>query len=59
MENIIANIEIEIYVKDGKNFVYLSNDGSSGAKYEYIDTIDLCNTINAYVEDLMKIICPL
>lgn len=55
MEQTIANIEIEVYVKDGKNFVYLSNDGSSGAKYEFKDTTDLCNTISAYVEDIMSI----
>ena len=54
MEFTIANFEIEVYVKDGKNFVYLSNDGSSGAKYEFKDTTDLCNTISAYVEDIMK-----
>ena len=52
-ERTIANIEIEIYTKDGKNFVYLSNDGSSGVKYKFKDTADLCKIISSYVKDVM------
>ncbi|MBO7692338.1 MAG: hypothetical protein J6T10_06855 [Methanobrevibacter sp.] len=41
MEQVIANIEIEVYVKDGKNFVYLSHDGSSGVKQEFTSSEEL------------------
>lgn len=47
----IANIEIEIYAKDGKNFVYLSNDGSSGVKEEIKSIEDLKKIVSDYVED--------
>ena len=50
-ERTIANIEIEIYAKDGKNFVYLSNDGSSGVKEEIKSIEDLKKIVADYVED--------
>lgn len=50
-ERTIANIEIEIYTKDGKNFVYLSNDGSSGVKEEIKSIEDLKKIVADYVED--------
>lgn len=50
-ERTIANIEIEIYAKDGKNFVYLSNDGSSGVKKEIKSGEDLKKIVAGYVED--------
>lgn len=51
MEQVIANIEIEVYVKDGKNFVYLSNDGSSGVKQEFTSSEELKKIVANYVED--------
>ena len=50
-ERTIANIEIEIYAKDGKNFVYLSNDGSSGVKQEIKSSEDLKKIVASYVEE--------
>ena len=48
-EEILANIEIEIFKEEGKNFVYLSNDGSSGCKYEFIDEGHLQRLVADYV----------
>ena len=50
-ERTIANIEIEIYTKKGKNFVYLSNDGSSGVKQEFTSNEELKKIVADYVED--------
>ena len=50
-ERTIANIEIEIYAKDGKNFVYLANDGSSGVKQEIKSSEDLKKIVASYVEE--------
>lgn len=51
-ENTISNIEIELYVKNGKNFVYLSNDGSSGVKQEFTSSKELKKIVADYVEDV-------
>lgn len=51
-ENTISNIEIELYIKNGKNFVYLSNDGSSGVKQEFTSSEELKKIVADYVEDV-------
>lgn len=45
------NIEIEIYVEDGKTYVYLSHDGSSGCKYKAKDKDDIKKIIADYAAD--------
>ena len=47
-----ANIEIELYREDGQDYVYLSNDGSSGCKYKYGSREELKKHINDYIDDL-------
>jgi len=47
-----ANIEIELYEENGKRYVYLSNDGSSGCKYEIVDNKSLQEIVANYVADI-------
>lgn len=47
-----ANIEIELYSENGQDYVYLSNDGSSGCKYKYDSKEELKKHINNYIDDL-------
>jgi len=48
----LANIEIELYREQGQDYVYLSNDGSSGCKYKYDSKEELKKHINNYIDDL-------
>ena len=54
MEKILANIEIEIFREGDKNFVYLSNDGSSGCKYQFADEGHLQRLVADYVVNCYK-----
>lgn len=45
------NIEIEIYKKNGKKYVFISHDGSSGCKYKFENENDLTQKISDYIKD--------
>lgn len=47
-----ANIEIELYEEDGLTYVYLSNDGSSGCKYQIKDKEDFLNQVRFYCDSV-------
>ncbi len=47
-------IEIELYTENGKHYVYLANDGSSGCKYEYNTREELRKYVGDYVEDVLE-----
>ena len=44
-------IELELYKEDDKTYMYVSNDGSSGYKFEIKDFKDIGKCINDYIED--------
>ena len=44
-------IELELYKEDDKTYAYVSNDGSSGYKFEIEDFKDIGKCINDYIED--------
>ena len=48
----LANIEVELFREDGQDYVYISNDGSSGCKYKYDSREELKNYINNYIDNL-------
>ena len=50
MENTITNIEIEIYEKDDKQYVFMSHDGSSGVKLEFKSNEELRKIVANYIE---------
>lgn len=50
MENTITNIEIEIYEKDNKQYVFMSHDGSSGVKLEFKSNEELRKIVANYIE---------
>ena len=62
MEQVIANIEIEVYVKDGKNFVYLDNDYPQGSLraewYKYLGRGDYIEVPESwkmeYLSDMLQ-----
>ncbi len=47
-----TTIEVELMTKSGKHFVYISNDGSLGVKYEYKSKDDLKNILKDYVDNM-------
>jgi len=48
----LANIEVELFREDGQDYVYISNDGSSGCKYKYGSREELKKYINNYIDNL-------
>ena len=50
MENTLANIEIELYEKDGQLYVFMTHDGSSGVKIKINDMEQLRKEVATYVE---------
>lgn len=48
------NVEIEIIKKNGKNVLFIANDGSSGCKYEFETKEQLKKLIKGYVDDLVE-----
>lgn len=48
------NVEIELIKKNGKNVLFIANDGSSGCEYEFKTKEELAKLINGYVEDLVE-----
>lgn len=40
--------EIEVYEEDGRKFVYLSHNGSSGCRYEFHGAEDLKQIVGNY-----------
>lgn len=49
MNNI--NFEIEVYKENGRNYVFLSHNGSSGCKYEFTDEKQLKEIVGNYVQN--------
>ena len=47
------NIEIEVIEENGKTYVFLANDGSSGCKYEFKSKDELKQIIADYVADVV------
>lgn len=43
-----VRLEIETYEEDGKKYVYLSDNGSSGCKYGYNNKDELKNIIKLF-----------
>jgi len=43
--------EFEIYSKNNKKMVYLSNDGSSGCRYPFKTKEDLKQIVSDYIDD--------
>lgn len=50
------NFEIEIYEENGKQYLYMSNDGSSGVKVEVKTKEEIKQYINEYIEDVVDYI---
>lgn len=48
------NVEVEVIRKNGKLWVYLANDGSSGCKYQFQTKEELKQLINDYVADVVE-----
>lgn len=48
----LANIEVELFREDGQDYVYISNDGSSGCKYKYDSREELKDYVNDYIDNL-------
>ena len=48
------NVEIELVKKNGKNVLFIANDGSSGCEYKFKTKEELANLIKGYVEDLVE-----
>lgn len=51
MTKTIANIEVELVEENGKFYVYMANDGSSGVKYEYKNADDLQALVGEYAAE--------
>jgi len=47
------NVEVETFEENGKKFVYLANDGSSGCKYKYKTKDKLKQIVADYIADLV------
>ena len=48
------NVEIELIKKNGKNVLFMANDGSSGCEYTFKTKKELAKLIKLYVEDLVE-----
>lgn len=48
------NIEIELLKKNGKNVLFIANDGSSGCEYTFKTKKELAKLVKLYVEDLIS-----
>ena len=48
------NVEIALFKKNGKNVLFIANDGSSGCEYTFETKEDLKKLIKEYVEDIVE-----
>lgn len=46
-----CNISVELFVKDGKQFVFIADDNSSGCEYPIKNLSDVGKYVNIYLEN--------
>ena len=54
MEETLSYIEIELYRKNDKDYVFLSNDGSSGVKKQIKSIDELKKIVADYVAEVYE-----
>lgn len=50
------NFQIEVYEKDGKQYLYMASDGASGVKVEVKTKEEIKEYINEYIADVVDYI---
>jgi hypothetical protein len=56
IENMFMNFQIEVYEQDGKQYLYMASDGSSGVKVEVKTKEEIKQYINEYIADVVDYI---